>query len=123
MNDTQTNQSTGAVHLTDQTFDQALSGGKPVFVDFYATWCGPCQIAGPIIDRLSKEYADRVLVAKLDVDEYNALAKKYGVMSIPTVIVFKKEGDEVKEVTRLVGFSGEPAYRKLLDMAAPAKSA
>lgn len=104
---------TGASHLNEADFDTTLQNeaGKPVFVDFYADWCGPCKAAAPIIDKLSGEFADRVIVAKLDVDANNAVAGKYGVMSIPTVLVFK----DGKEVDRMVGFQGESGYRRMLD--------
>jgi thioredoxin 1 len=106
----------GAVHLTEKNFaEMAKAAGTPVFVDFYATWCGPCKLAAPIVDKLATEFKGKVLVAKLDVDENGAIAQKYGVMSIPTVILFKQEGEELKEVARQVGFPGEQGYRKLLE--------
>lgn len=111
-----------APHLTSADFqatlDKAAKEGKAVFVDFYADWCGPCQIAAPIIDKLSGEYAEKVVIAKLDVDANSDISSKFGVMSIPTVIVFNKEGDSMEEVDRLIGFSGEDAYRKMLDKVA-----
>jgi thioredoxin 1 len=112
----------GAIHLTSDDFqatlDQAAKDGKAVMVDFYADWCGPCQIAAPIIDKLAEEYADTVIVAKLDVDVHNDISAKYGVMSIPTVIMFNKEGDEMGEVDRKIGFGGEEGYREMLDRVA-----
>lgn len=114
MTDTQTQQ-TGARHLTDADFDQTVkSAGKPVLVDFYATWCGPCKLAAPIIDKLSEELKDKVLIVKVDVDENQATSQKYGIMSIPTVVILNKEGEEVKEVDRKVGFPGEQGYRQML---------
>ena len=91
MNDKQT----GAIHLTDNNFAQTIKdAGKPVLVDFSAQWCGPCQMAAPIIDKLADEYKDKVLIVKVDVDENRETARQYGVMSIPTVIILKadKEG-------------------------------
>jgi len=81
-----------------------------VMVDFWAEWCGPCKMAGPVVEELSEELKDKLLVAKLDVDAEPELAGKHGVMSIPTVILFK----DGKEVGRQVGFAGKPGYMQLL---------
>lgn len=109
----------GAAHLSDADFVATLkqAGDQPVFVDFYAEWCGPCKLAAPIIDKLADEYRGKAVLAKVDVDAHNDLAKQFGVMSIPTVIVFKRQGEESKEVNRLIGFQGEPKYREMLDKA------
>ncbi|MBQ7677165.1 MAG: thioredoxin [Lachnospiraceae bacterium] len=78
-----------AITLTNENFEQeVLQSDKPVLVDFWATWCGPCQKQGPIIEELADELAD-VKVAKLDVDEADDIAGNYNIMSIPTVMVFK----------------------------------
>ncbi|OGF46723.1 thiol reductase thioredoxin, partial [Candidatus Falkowbacteria bacterium RIFOXYD2_FULL_35_9] len=77
------------LNLTDANFDQEVKNykDKPVLVDFFATWCGPCQVMGPIIDELSEELAGSgIKIAKLNVDESQAKAGEYGVMSIPTII-------------------------------------
>lgn len=86
--------------LTNENFDEVINSGKPVLVDFWATWCGPCKMVAPIIEELSEELKDTVTVAKLDVDQRQDVAMKYQVMSIPTLILFK-DGQEVK---RSVGF-------------------
>lgn len=100
-----------AVHITDSDFEaQVIKSDKPVMVDFFAEWCGPCKMAAPIIDELSEEYEDKVVIAKLDVDESQQAAMQYGVMSIPTVIVFK----DGKEVDRKIGFAGKAGYVDLL---------
>lgn len=100
-----------AVHITDSDFEaQVIKSEKPVMVDFFAEWCGPCKMAAPIIDELSEEYKDKVVIGKLDVDESQQAAMQYGVMSIPTVIVFK----DGKEVDRKVGFAGKAGYVDLL---------
>lgn len=97
--------------FTDQTFDElVLKADKPVMVDFWATWCGPCVMAGPVVDELADENVGAVVVGKLDVDQNQATAQKYGVMSIPTVIMFK----DGKEVARKVGFAGKPMYEGLI---------
>jgi len=76
--------------LTDQNFDQeVLKASEPVLVDFWAPWCGPCQFMGPIIEELAKDMAGKAKICKLNVDENQATAEKYGVMSIPTLIIFK----------------------------------
>lgn len=78
-----------AVILTNENFEQeVLKSDKPVLVDFWATWCGPCQKQGPIVEELADELGD-VKVAKLDVDEADEIAGNYNIMSIPTVMVFK----------------------------------
>lgn len=106
---------TGAVHLADATFEQKVKeAGMPVFVDFYAEWCGPCKLAAPVVEKLATEYQGKVLVAKVDVDDNHDTAAKYGVMSIPTVIVFNTVDGEVKEVARKIGYPGEGVYRQML---------
>lgn len=109
--------SNGAKHLSSQDFqatlDQAAKDNQPVFVDFYADWCGPCQMAAPIVDKLAGEYAGKAVVAKVNVDENNDISGEHGVMSIPTVIIFKNG----EEVDRKIGFPGEDGYREMLDQA------
>jgi len=79
-----------AIHLTNENFEkEVLQSNIPVFVDFWATWCGPCRMVAPSVDKLSDEVAGTAKVAKLDVDECGEIAQKYGVTSIPTFIVFK----------------------------------
>lgn len=97
------------VHLTTSDFDDKIKLGF-VLVDFWAEWCGPCKMAGPIIDQLSADYAGKVVVAKVDVDAQPDLAARYQVMSIPTVVLFK----DGKEVGRKVGFAGKQMYVDLL---------
>lgn len=98
-----------AIHLSTEEFNKIISNG-PAIVDFWATWCGPCKMLGPVIEQLSDDLDGKIPVCKLDVDECRETATKYGVMSIPTVIYFKN-GVEVK---RLVGVQTKD---KLLDAA------
>ena len=104
--------SQATLHLTGDTFDQAVkdAGSKPMMVDFFAEWCGPCKMAAPIIDELATEYKDKAVVAKVDVDASQDLAQKYGVMSIPTVVMLK----DGEEVDKQIGFIGKEGYEKMI---------
>jgi len=87
--------------ITDQNFQETIENGeKPILVDFWAPWCGPCKMLGPIVEEVAGELEGQLVVGKLNVDDNQATAQKYGVMSIPTLLVFK--GGEV--VKQLVGF-------------------
>jgi thioredoxin 1 len=87
-----------AIEFNDASFEkEVLQSEKPVLVDFWAPWCGPCQMMGPVIDEVSKEIGDAAKVGKLNVDENQESAQKYGVMSIPTIIIFKG-GKNVKQI-------------------------
>ncbi len=100
-----------ATHLKKDDFEQkALKSDKPVLIDFFAEWCGPCKMAAPVIDELADEYKDKAVVAKVNVDEEQEIASKYGVMSIPTVILLK----DGKEVDRQVGFIGKDGYEDMI---------
>ncbi|HPU58058.1 MAG TPA: thioredoxin [Candidatus Avimonas sp.] len=94
-----------------EEFDQLISGGTPILVDFWAEWCMPCKMLGPVIEQLGEQYQGRVTVAKVDVDEHSELAARYGIQSIPTVIVFNK--GEI--VDTIVGLRNPDAYTKVLD--------
>jgi thioredoxin 1 len=87
------------ITATDAGFNDLINGDKPVLVDFWAEWCGPCRMVGPIVEEIAGEYADKLAVAKLNVDENPQVSHQYEVMSIPTLIVY--QGGEVKK--RIVG--------------------
>lgn len=89
----------GPVHLTDSSFDETVKKYPVSFVDFWASWCGPCMALAPTIEELAKEYGGKVLVGKLDVDENPKTAESFHVYSIPTMVIMKKG----QEVDRLVG--------------------
>jgi thioredoxin 1 len=98
-----------AINVTKNDFEEKIKSGVAL-VDFWAEWCGPCRMAGPIVEELSEQYSGKVTVAKLDVDAETEIAGKYGVMSIPTVILFK----DGQEVGRQVGFARKQGYLDLL---------
>src|SRR5678815_378749 len=75
--------------LTDANFDQTIKGEKPVLVDFWAEWCGPCKMIGPVVEELAGDYEGKAVIAKLNVDENPQITARYGVRSIPTLLVFK----------------------------------
>lgn len=98
--------------LTDQTFEkEVLKSGIPVLVDFWAEWCMPCRMVTPIIDELAKEYEGRLKIGKIDVDENSQMPEKYGVMSIPSVFIFKN-GQVVKSI---VGAQNKETYKKEIE--------
>ena len=78
------------IELTDANFDSIINSEKPVLVDFWAEWCGPCKMIGPVVEELAGDYEGRAVVAKLNVDENPNVTARYGVRSIPTLLVFKK---------------------------------
>ena len=98
-------------HFDPETFDAALAEGKLMMVDFWADWCGPCRMLAPMVDDLAEKYAGKVVVGKVNVDEEQELAIRYGVMSIPTVIFFK----DGKEIDRKVGVMPPEVFTKVLD--------
>lgn len=87
------------VHITDATFDsEVLKADRPVLVDFWADWCGPCKMIAPILDDVSKDYAGKLKVAKLNIDENPATPPKYGIRGIPTLMIFKSGNVEATKV-------------------------
>jgi thioredoxin 1 len=101
-----------AMELTDSNFESlVLKSDKPVLVDFWAEWCGPCRMVGPVVEELAKEYEGKAVVGKVDVDSNSAISQKYGIRNIPTLLFFKN--GEV--VDKLVGVAQKSALAAKLD--------
>ena len=97
-----TEETMSIVQITTDNFDnEVLQAGKPVLVDFWAEWCGPCKAIAPILEQVADEYGDRLQVAKLNVDEVQAVAMKYGIRSIPTLMLFKDGEPQAQKVGAL----------------------
>jgi len=98
--------------LSEETFDQTVSNAKiPILVDFWAPWCAPCQAVAPILDELAEEYQGKIVISRLNVDEAPKVAARYGISSIPTMLLFK----EGKPVSQIVGFRPKAELKKALD--------
>ena len=103
-----------AMKLDSSNFDSVLATkNTPVMVDFWATWCGPCRMVDPVIEQVAEEYEGRAIVGKVDVDECGDLAMRYGVMSIPTVMVFVNG----QPVAKQIGAAPKTTYAAMLDRA------
>ena len=100
------------LEITDDNFEaEVLKSDIPVLVDLWAPWCGPCRIVGPIIEELAGEYAGKMKVGKLNVDDNSETAMKYQVQSIPTILIFK----DGQEIQRIIGARPKPAFKKEID--------
>jgi|TARA_B100001113_G_C21073848_1_gene606749 thioredoxin 1 len=101
-----------ALEITDANFEEVvLKSDKPVLVDFWAAWCGPCRMVGPVIEEISDEYSEKAVVGKVDIDSNQEYAAKYGVRNIPTVLVF--HNGEI--VGRQVGVAPKNTYTEAID--------
>jgi thioredoxin 1 len=100
------------VEFTEQNFeDQVLKSGKPVLVDFWAPWCAPCRMMGATVDAVAKEYADRAIVGKINVDDNQNIAGRYNIRGIPTLLLFK--GGQVQE--QVVGATSKDVITKMIE--------
>ena len=104
--------STSVQQVTDGDFEKAvLQSGKPALVDFWAPWCGPCRIIGPIVEELAPSYQGRAVITKMNVDDNPQVAQRYGITSIPTLMIFK----DGKLVDRAVGAMPKSELQKFID--------
>jgi thioredoxin 1 len=104
--------STSVTQVTDADFEKAvLQSGKPALVDFWAPWCGPCRIIGPIVEELAPSYQGRAVIAKMNVDDNPMVAQRFGITSIPTLMMFK----DGKLVDRAVGAMPKAELQKFID--------
>jgi thioredoxin 1 len=99
------------VTLTTDNFEEEIKRGAPILVDFWAEWCGPCRMVAPVLEKLAEQYDGKARVGKVNVDEQGALATQYGILSIPTLLLFK----EGKVVEQLIGATTGDALAKLID--------
>ncbi len=98
--------------ISDQDFQKVvLEADKPVVVDFWAPWCGPCRMVSPIVEELSNDYGEKVRFAKMNTDDNETTSTQFGIWSIPTLIIFK----DGKEVNRLVGFAPKEQLKRQID--------
>ena len=101
------------INLTNQNFEEeVLKSDKPVLVDFFATWCGPCKMLEPVVAEIAEDYKDKIKVGKINVDEQRELAIKYRVSSIPTLVLFKNG----QAVNILVGFQSKSEIEKMINV-------
>lgn len=105
-------QTSAIAHVTSKTWEsEVLKSDIPVFVDFWAEWCGPCRMVGPAVEHIGKIMQDKIKVAKVNVDENQEIAMKYGVQSIPSLLLFK----DGKEVGRTIGAMPKESYLKFIE--------
>ncbi|TDI65666.1 MAG: thioredoxin [Bacteroidetes bacterium] len=100
-----------AIEITDANFEEIIASDKPVLIDFWAEWCGPCKMIGPLVEELAAEYEGKAVIGKVDVDSNPAVSAKFGIRSIPTLLVFK--GGEV--VDKQIGAVSKSVLSQKLD--------
>lgn len=98
------------IQFNENSFKEALSSNKTVLVDFYATWCGPCKMLSPILEEIRQEVGEEIIIGKVDVDDNFDLARSYGIMSVPSLIVFSKG----EEKARSIGLKPKKAILEML---------
>ena len=101
-----------ALHISNEYFQELLASGKPLVIDFWATWCGPCKRLAPTIEELATEYEGKANIGKCDVEEDDELAMQFQVSSIPTIVFFNAQGEMVK---RLVGLQTKAVLQQQID--------
>ena len=97
--------------INKEKFDELLKGDKPVVCDFFATWCGPCKMLAPVMEEVSKDFEDKAVFVKVDVDENMELSARYGIMSIPLVAIFKDGEMKAKSL----GYTSKSETREFLE--------
>ena len=100
-----------ALQITDANFEEMLGTGKPMVLDFWAEWCGPCRMVSPIIDELAQEYEGRVTIGKMNVDENDDVVGRFGIRNIPTVIFFKNG----EMVDKIVGATSKDKFKEKVE--------
>ena len=99
------------IEITSKNFEEIISQDKPVLIDFWATWCGPCKRLGPIIEEIAAEYEGKAIIGKCDIEENDELTEKFGIMNVPTVVLLKGG----QEVDRVVGLAMKNIYQDKLN--------